>query len=154
MKNNNKFDLTTRGEGRDREDFGFFSPFFDDFFGMPMIDRRESRFNQMMKTDVKEGDKDYTLEVELPGIDKKDVNLDLKDGYLTISAKREHNFTDENKKSNYIRRERSYGSFSRSFYVGDVKKEDVNASLDNGVLKIVLPKEEKKIEGSNRIEIK
>ena len=86
MKNNDKFDLTTRG---DRDDFGFFSPFFDDFFGMPMIDRREAnRFNQMMKTDVKEGEKDYTLEVELPGIDKKDVNLDLKDGYLTISAKR------------------------------------------------------------------
>lgn len=152
MKNNNKFDLTTRG---DRDDFGFFSPFFDDFFGMPMIDRRDAnRFNQMMKTDVKEGEKDYTLEVELPGIDKKDVNLDLKDGYLTISAKREHHFSDENKKSNYIRRERSYGSFSRSFYVGDVKKEDVNASLDNGILKIVLPKEEKKIEGSNRIEIR
>lgn len=72
-----------------------------------------------------------------------------KNGYLTVTAKREHKVDDS--KENYVRRERSYGSFSRSFYVGDVRKEDVEASLENGELKIVLPKGQKRV---NRIEIK
>ena len=152
MKNNDKFDLTVGGEGN-REPLDIFEPFFDGVLGYPMFNRKDfNRMNNIMRTDVKEGEKDYTLEIEMPGFDKKDINLDLKDGYLTVTAKREHNYDD--KKENYIRKERSYGSFSRSFYVGDVKKEDVEASLDNGMLKIVLPKEQKKVDGSNRIEIK
>ena len=150
MKNNDKFDLTVRG---DEHPFNIFDPFFEDFFGYPMFDRREmKRLNNVMKTDVKEDEKNYTLMMEIPGVDKKDINLDLKNGYLTVTAKREHKVDDS--KENYVRRERSYGSFSRSFYVGDVRKEDVEASLENGELKIVLPKEQKRVDGSNRIEIK
>ena len=152
MKNNDKFDLTVGGKDN-REPLGLFDPFFNDFFDYPMFGRREfNKMNNIMKTDVKEGEHNYTLDIELPGFDKKDINLDLKDGYLTVSARREHKVDD--KHENYIRKERSYGSFSRSYYVGDIKKEDVDASLDNGMLKIVLPKEQKKIDGSNRIEIK
>lgn len=150
MKNNDKFDLTIRGG---EHPFNIFDPFFEDFFGYPMFDRREmKRLNNVMKTDVKEDEKNYTLMMEIPGVDKKDINLDLKNGYLTVTAKREHKVDDS--KENYVRRERSYGSFSRSFYVGDVRKEDVEASLENGELKIVLPKEQKRVDGSNRIEIK
>lgn len=148
-----KFDLVSR---RDNDGFlGAFDPFFDDFFDIPMFDRRELRkLNNMMKTDVKEVENGYALDIEMPGIEKKDINLDLKDGYLTVTAKREHNVNDENKKENYIRRERSFGQFSRSFYVGDIKQEDVDAKLENGILKITLPKEQKKVETANRIEIK
>lgn len=154
MKNNNKFDMVPQGREHYRP-LGIFDPFFDDFFDMPMFDRHEMhKMNNIMKTDVKESEKDYTLEIELPGIDKRDVNIDLRDGYLTISAKREHKQDDQDKKGNYIRRERSFGNFSRSFYIGDVDKKDIEASLDGGILKIVLPKQEKKDEGSNRIEIK
>ena len=150
MKNNDKFDLTVRV---DEHPISIFDPFFEDFFGYPMFDRREmKRLNNVMKTDVKEDEKNYTLMMEIPGVDKKDINLDLKNGYLTVTAKREHKVDDS--KENYVRRERSYGSFSRSFYVGDVRKEDVEASLENGELKIVLPKEQKRVDGSNRIEIK
>lgn len=153
MKNNNdKYDLTVGGRHHNHS-FDLFEPFFDDFFGYPMFDRREmNRMNNMMKTDVKEGENNYTLMIELPGIDKKDITLDLRDGYLTVSATREHKI--DASKENYIRKERSYGSFSRSFYVGDVRKEDVSASLENGELKVVVPKETKKVEGSSQIEIK
>lgn len=148
-----KFDLVARNNGY--EPLGLFSPFFDDFFDVAMFSRKEmNRFNNMMKTDVKEGEHSYTLDIEMPGIDKKDIALDLKDGYLTVSARREHRQENEDKKENFIRRERSYGEFTRSFYVGDVKKEEIEASLENGVLKVVVPKEPKKVEGSNRIEIK
>ena len=148
-----KFDLVSR---RDNDRFlGAFDPFFDDFFDIPMFDRRELRkLNNMMKTDVKERDNDYVIDVELPGINKKDVNLDLRDGYLVISAHREHNMNENDKKENYIRRERSYGSFSRSFYVGNVKEKDIDAKLENGILQIVVPKVQNQLDASGKIEIK
>lgn len=148
-----KFDLVSR---RDNDRFlGAFDPFFDDFFDIPMFDRRELRkLNNMMKTDVKERDNDYVIDVELPGINKKDVNLDLRDGYLVISAHREHNMNENDKKENYIRRERSYGSFSRSFYVGNVKEKDIDAKLENGVLQIIVPKAQNQLDSTTKIEIK
>ena len=154
MKNNNKFDVIPQGKGHYRP-LSIFDPFFDDFFEMPMSDRHEMhKMYIIMNTDAKESEKDYTLEIELPGINKKDINIDFHDGYLTVSATREHRQDEQDKKGNYIRRERSFGNFSRSFYIGDVDKKDIDASLDGGILKIVLPKQEKKDEGSNRIEIK
>ena len=146
-----KFDLISRNE---REPLGFFDGWFDDF--MPMFSRREMKeFNSVMKTDIKETDKNYVLEVDLPGFDKKDVNLQLENGYLTISAKREHKMEEgQDKKGNFIRKERSFGQFSRSFYVGDIQQEDIDAKLENGILTILLPKEEKSAPKSNCIEIK
>ena len=145
-----KFDLISRNE---REPLGFFDGWFDDF--MPMFSRREMKeFNSIMKTDVKETEKDYILDVDLPGFKKEDVNLNLENGYLTISAKREHKVDNENRKENFVRRERSFGQFSRSFYVGDVEQDEIEAHLENGILTIKLPKEEEKKAKSNRIEIK
>lgn len=150
---NDKFDLVSR---RDEDRFlRDFDPFFDDFFDAPIFDRRELRkLNNMMKTDVKERDNEYVIDVELPGIDKKDVTLDLRDGYLVISVHREHNVKEDNKKENFIRRERSYGSFSRSFYVGDIKEKDIDAKLEKGILQIIVPKSQKPLDSSSRIEIK
>ena len=82
-------------------------------------------------------------------MDKKDINIDLSDGYLTISAGKSDKSED---KHNYIRRERSF-SCSRSYYVGDVKKEDVKAKYENGILTVIVPKEERKENGGSRIEI-
>lgn len=139
----NSYDLVFRG---DRD------PFFDDWFDLDFPFARGNK-REIMKTDIKELDNAYVLEVDLPGFDKKDVNLNLENGYLTISAKREHHY-ESDKKDNYIRRERSFGQFSRSFYVGDVKEEDIEAHLDNGILEIKLPKENKEKKGTKRIEIK
>lgn len=151
MKHNNNFDLVRRGE--DREPLSFFDGWFDDF--MPMFSRKEMKeFNSIMKTDVKETEKDFILDVDLPGFKKEDVNLNLENGYLTISAKREHKVDNEDRKENFVRRERSFGQFSRSFYVGDVEQDEIEAHLENGILTIKLPKEEEKKTKSNRIEIK
>ncbi len=151
MKHNNNFDMIKRENNR--EPLRFFDDWFDDF--MPMFSRREMKeFNSIMKTDVKETEKNYILDIDLPGFKKEDVNLDLENGYLTISAKREHKVDNEDKKENFVRRERSYGQFSRSFYVGDISQDEIEAHLENGTLTIKLPKEEEKKTKSNRIEIK
>ena len=98
--------------------------------------------SHMMKTDVNETDTDYELEMDLPGFKKDQINIKLEDGYLTISAAKGH---DEEKKRHgkVIRQERYSGAMQRSFYVGDaVKKEDVKAKFEDGVLKLTIPKRE------------
>ena len=108
---------------------------FDNFF-KPMF--YEEKFNTM-KTDIRENDHAYLMDIEIPGFDKKDVKLSLENGYLTVSAKKEEK---EEKGHHYLRRERSV-SCSRSYYVGDsVKEEDVKAKYENGVLTVDIPKEE------------
>ena len=98
----------------------------------------------LMKTDVKENDHDFEIFVDLPGFKKEDLKLDLTDGYITISANKT---LEEEDKKKYIRKERFYGSVSRSFYVGEsVKKEDIKAKFDNGVLTLSIPKVEPKEE--------
>lgn len=148
---NNRFNLLP--SEREEHGLNLFDP-FGDFFDEPMLDRRAFRgINSIMKTDVKETKDKYIIDVEMPGVEKNDIALDLSDGYLTITAKREKNYSEEDKKENYIRRERSYGQMSRSFYVGDVKKEDVDAHLEKGVLQISVLKKNQK-PANNRIEIR
>ena len=97
-----------------------------------------------MKTDIKATDEGFELEIDLPGIDKENLTVQLENGYLTVTAKAEKK-TDEGKENGrYIRRERFSGTYSRSFYVGeDVKDEDVKAKYDNGTLKLFVPDKEK-----------
>lgn len=142
-----------REVARHERSLGFFDPFFDSFFGFPSFKREFKELDKIMKTDVCEDEKGYTLEVEMPGVKKDDINLELNNGYLTIEAKQSKNDDEKDKKGNYIRRERYYGTSARSFYVGDIKEEDIEASLDSGVLKIFIPKETKE-ENKKRIEIK
>ena len=135
-------------------DNNFADSFFDDFFSFPSAYRPASR---MMVTNVKDLGKDYMLEIELPGYDKNDVHAELKNGYLTISAERQEVKDEKDEKGKYIRRERYNGSCQRSFYVGDNRKEeDFEASFENGVLKLVFPKEDNtaKIEEKKYITIR
>ena len=97
-----------------------------------------------MKTDVKELDNSYELDIDLPGVKKEDVKAELKDGYLTVSATHGTQNDEKDENGKYIRRERYFGSASRSFYVGDqVKQEDIKAKFENGILKLSVPKPEK-----------
>ena len=123
---------------------------FDEVFSDPFFGEKE---NKIMKTDVKEKDGNYILEIDIPGYDKEDIQLELRDGYLTVTATK--NEEKEDKKAKYLRRERFSGMCSRSYYVGDsVKEEDIKANFKNGILKIEFPKEaEKKIEERKYIPI-
>ena len=98
-----------------------------------------------MKTAIKETEGGYELDMDLPGYTKEDVKAELKKGYLVIHASKEKKDDEKGEDGKYIRRERYYGSCSRSFYVGkDVTEEDIKAKFDNGILKITVPKKEEK----------
>ena len=107
--------------------------------------------NNSMKCDVYEKDGAYNIEVDVPGFKKEDINIDVDNGYLTIRASKHFDETEKGK--NYICRERKYGKFERSFYLGDLKTDDVEASFENGTLKIRVPKIEES-KDKKRIEIK
>ena len=109
----------------------------------------------MMKTDVRETEGTYELDVDLPGFKKEDVELTFEQGYLTISAKKNLNKDEKNKDGQYIRQERYAGSMSRSFYVGEnVPQSDIKAKFEDGVLRISIPKQDMKvIENNNTIMI-
>ena len=126
-----------------RTNFGAlsFNDFVDDMFSSPFF--RGSR-TQMpsMKTDIKEKDGMYLLDIDLPGFEKENIKAELNDGYLTISATRNTSEDKSDEESGYVYRERSCGSCSRSFYVGNsVKEEDIKAAYNNGTLSLTFPKE-------------
>lgn len=125
----------------------FLTDFFNDDFFSPMNISNVGSFN----ADIKETSNEYILDAELPGVKKEDINLEYRDNNLIISAKRDEIINEE--KDNYIRRERSYGQFSRSFYVGNVDRNEISAKFENGELHVVLPKMNKVIDNTNRIEI-
>ena len=100
---------------------------FDDFMDFPFGGKK---INTMMKTDIRDTDSSYELDIDMPGFKKEDIKAQLKDGYLTISASTSANNDEQDKDGRYIRRERYAGSCSRSFYVGEgVKEEDIRAPL-------------------------
>ena len=123
-----------------------FDEFFDDSFVMfPMWNGRNPLYGKhaknLMKTDVRETESTYELDVDLPGFKKDEVQLELKDGYLTISAAKGLDKDEEEKNGRYLRRERYVGQCSRSFYVGkSVEPKDVSAKFEDGILKVTLPK--------------
>ena len=130
-------------------DFDFFDEAMHDFF--PAFYGGKNHGHKYMRTDIKETDDAYVMEVEMPGLDKKDIGIELKDGYLNISVNKSEK-QDGDKKDNYIHRERSY-SCQRSYYVGDVRKEDIKAKYENGMLNVTIPKETPKQENQHFIEI-
>lgn len=121
---------------------------FDDFFGdFAFPTRRATKFyvpaSNIMRTDVKENENGYELDIDLPGFKKEDVKAELKDGYLSIWAETTSEQEDKEEDGKYIRKERYSGSCSRSFFVGeDITEEDIKARFDNGILKILVPKKE------------
>lgn len=122
---------------------------FDDWmnFSFPDIDKElyGKHAKNMMKTDVKETENGYEVAIDLPGFKKDEIQLELKDGYLIISAAKGLDKDEKDKKDKYIRRERYAGSMSRTFYVGESITEDkIHAKYENGILLLDVPKEEKK----------
>ena len=125
---------------------------FDNFFDFPFYDDRAEKklyghhAANLMKTDIQEHDDGYTLEMDLPGFKKDEIQIELNNGYMTISAAKGLDEDEKDKKSGkYIRRERYTGSCQRSFYVGeDVTEEDIKAEFKHGILKLFVPKKEAK----------
>ena len=125
---------------------------FDDFFDFPFYDDKAEKklyghhAANLMKTDIQEHDDGYTLEMDLPGFKKEEIQIELNNGYMTISAAKGLDEDEKDKKSGkYIRRERYTGSCQRSFYVGeDVTEEDIKAEFKHGILKLFIPKKEAK----------
>lgn len=125
----------------------FTNNLFDDIFDDLMRPAKSlSSFGSqsvLMKTDIREADDAYFLDVELPGVKKENVSVELKDGALEIKAVTAADESDKDENGKYLRRERFYGSCSRSFYVGeDIKQEDIKAKFENGVLTLTVPKVE------------
>ena len=124
---------------------------FDDFM---FPTKAESSFGKM-KCDIYEKDGVYHLEMDIPGFDKKDVQIEIDDNdYLVITAEKNSEVNEEDDGKNYIRKERSYGKYQRSFYVGEIDKNAIEASFENGILKISMPKKEEEKLTSKKIEIK
>lgn len=129
----------------------FFEPskFFEDFFeDIPSFFFDKS---VPMKVDIKDNEKEYVLEAELPGIDKKDINIELNDNRLTISVNKEE--ANESNEENYIRKERRSSSFVRSFAVDNIAEDSIKAKFENGLLTLVLPKKEVSAPSGKKIDI-
>ena len=123
--------------------------FNDDWmdFGFPEVDKAlyGMHANNVMKTDVKETDTGYEVDIDLPGFKKDEINAQLDNGYLTISAAKGLDKDEKDKKGKYIRKERYAGAMSRSFYVGEgVTQEDIKAKYEDGILRLSVPKKEAK----------
>ncbi len=132
----------------------FVENLFDDFFGdafdmMPsMLGGRDPLYGKnadhIMRTDVREVGDNYEVDIDLPGYKKDEIHLELKDGYLNISAVKSIDKDEKDKEGRFIRRERYAGSCSRSFYVGEMKQSDIRAKFEDGILKLTMPKTVKK----------
>lgn len=124
----------------------FFDNFFDDF-------ESPKRFDKMMKCDIYEKDGNYVIEMDVPGYKKEDINMELEDGYLKISAEKKSDEKEKDSKK-YVRRERHcYSRCERQFYVGNISEDDIKAKFNNGILEISVPKEEEKKESKKVIMI-
>lgn len=126
-----------------------FDDFFHDFDMFPAWSGRNPLYGKharnMMKTDVRELDNTYELDMDLPGFKKDEITVDLKNGYLTVQAAKGLDKDQQDQAGNYIRRERYAGVCSRSFYVGDtLRPEDIGAKYENGILKLSVPKAAKR----------
>ena len=133
--------------------------FNDDWmdFGFPEVDKAlyGKHASHEMKTDVKETDSGYEVDIDLPGFKKDEINVQLDNGYLSISAAKGLDKEEKNKEGKYIRKERYAGAMSRSFYVGDaITQEDIKAKYESGILRLSIPKKEaKQVEVTKRIAI-
>ena len=128
--------------------------YLDDVFDDFMFPTVKDDFGKM-KCDIYEKDGAYHLEMDVPGFDKKDVQIEIDDNdYLTITAEKSSENNEEDDDKNYIRKERNYGKYQRAFYVGGIDKDNIQANFENGILKISMPKKEEEKSSKKTIEIK
>ena len=129
-------------------------PFEKEFFGKrnPLYGKHAKH---MMKTDIREVENGYEVDIDLPGFKKDEINIKLDNGYMTVSAAKGLNKDEKDSEGRYIRQERYAGSMSRSFYVGTAfKPEDIKAKYDNGILRLSIPKKQiENVEKTNYIQI-
>ncbi|MBO8433866.1 MAG: Hsp20/alpha crystallin family protein [Tyzzerella sp.] len=140
------------GDNLFNDDFMDF-PFEKEFFGKknPLYGKHAKN---MMKTDVRETDDTYEVDIDLPGFKKDQIDIRIENGYMTVSTAKGLDKDEKDKDGKYIRRERYAGSMSRTFYVGDIKAEDVKAKYEDGILKVTMPKKDQKaIDKSNSVQI-
>lgn len=110
-----------------------------EMFKDPFFSERE---NKIMKTDIRENEKQYLIDIDLPGYSKENIKIEVEEGYLTVQAETSSN-KEEKENDTFVRRERYKGNCSRSFYVGkDVKSEEIKASFKNGILTLEVPKKD------------
>lgn len=126
-----------------------FDDFMDDAFERNFFGGRNPLYGKhsknLMKTDVKETDNGYELDIDLPGFKKDEISAHLEDGYLTVSAAKGVDKDEKDNEGRYIRRERYSGSMTRSFYVGNaVTEEDIKAKYEDGILSLSIPKKDPK----------
>ena len=127
-------------------------PFADEnFFRTPTVFGRHA--DRVMKTDIRETENAYVLDAELPGFSKEDIHAEVRNGYLTIHAEHKTENEEKDEKNNYLRRERSYGSFARSFDLDGINSDEISASYKDGILTLTLPKATQKAEEGRRLEI-
>lgn len=137
-------DISTRNDPFDFANV--FDNFFSDAFTPAFFTAGSS-----IRADIRETDKEYVIEADMPGVRKEDIKLDLRDGVLTIGV--EHKEQVDEKRDNYIRKERRYGSYCRSFSVDGINQEGVTAKYNDGVLTVTLPKAEETKPKTHRIDI-
>lgn len=109
----------------------FTNDFFDDFMSL-----KENK----MKCDIYEKDNMYHIEVDIPGFNKEKIKIEVNNDFLIITAEKQNEINNYNENKNYIHRERTYGKYQRSFYLKNLDSNNINASFENGVLKIIVPK--------------
>ena len=127
---------------------------YDPFKEMEELEKRFfGRQLPAIKSDIREIDNAYIVEAELPGFAKEDIHAEIKDGYLTIRAERKSDSEEKDEKNNYIRRERSYGSFSRTFDLSGINAEEITAAYKDGILSVTLPKAAPEADKGRKIEI-
>ncbi len=143
---NHKNHMSSYNPFRQMEEFE--KHFFDDPFGF-----FDSKMLAEFKTDISDNGKEYVLEADLPGFNKEDISIDVNNNVLTIKAERHSEYEEKDKKSKYVRCERSYGSYSRQFDVSNVDTDHIKAKYDKGVLKLTLPKQPELSEKSKRLTI-
>lgn len=135
----------------------FWSPFRDmdnlarAFFNEPFFSEKAEI--RPFRTDIRKTDEGYLLEADLPGFDKKDIGLELKDDVLTIKAQRHSEVEDTDKKENFVRIERSYGAYERSFDVSGIDTDKITAKYENGVLRLNMPEKEPVLPETRTLEI-
>ena len=135
----------------------FWSPFRDmdnlarAFFNEPFFSEKAEI--RPFRTDIRKTDAGYLLEADLPGFDKKDIGLELKDDVLTIKAQRHSEVEDTDKKENFVRIERSYGAYERSFDVSGIDTDKITAKYENGVLRLNMPEREPVLPETRTLEI-
>lgn len=127
--------------------FDAFDEFDKNFFG-----REFPTMN--CRTDIRDEGEKYVLEAEMPGFEKEDIKLDINGDYLTLTAEHKTESGDKDKNGKYIRRERVYGSYKRSFDVSNIKQDEIDASYKNGILTLNMPKKAPEAPASRRLEIK